>query len=217
MYSQMISMPVWVTLRQLYSITASLVLLLAVSTSVSAQTARKDAPECSTVVEGLHPGMASASLMHGLVNVDRCPERGPVALARIWEAPPSDTAALETLGNVTLSVRDVRVIPAIVKTLDNSSMPRSIRLAALGTLVRLYSPDHVVQFKQRQGKNTTDQIYVLMGEWSHPVGDDGASPITQVDRDRLLAVITRCSQSNSDPGIRSAASQVLVRLGVGTR
>lgn len=217
MYSQMSNRSGGVPLLQLGSATVYLVLSLAISAPASAQGARTDAPECATIVEGIRPGTAPASLKRALADVSKCPERGPVALARVWEAPPSDTLALETLGNATLFIRDSRVIPAVVKTAENSSMPRPIRLAALGTLVGLYSPDHHVIFKQRPGEEASGRIYALMGEWTHPMGRDGASPVTPADRDHLWAVLTRISQSDADPGIRFAVWQVMVGLGAGTQ
>lgn len=217
MYSQMINRLIGITLRQLGSAAVCWVLILAISASASAQAVRTDAPGCATIVERLQPGTAPASLIRALRDVGECPERGPVGLARIWEAPPSDTAALNALSSATLSTRDSRVVPAVVKTLEDSGMPRPIRLAALGTLVGLYSPDQLVDFKQRPGEEASGPIYVLMGGWSHPMGHDGASPVTPADRDRLLAVLTRISQSDTDQGIRYAALQVLARLGVGTR
>lgn len=184
---------------------------------VSAQAARTDAPECATTVESLEPGAAPASLRRALRDVGECPDRGPIVLARVWEAPPSDTAVLEMLSNATLFIRDSRVIPAVVKTAENSAMPRPIRLAALGTLIRLYSPSHVVHFEQRPGDEDNGPIHVLFGQWTHPIGREGASPITSTDCERLLMVLTRISESDTDPGIRRAASQVMERLGAGIK
>jgi hypothetical protein len=204
-------------LRMLGSATVYLVLCLAITASASAQDARMDAPGCAAAVEKLQPDSAPASLRRGLVDIMNCPERGPIALARLWEAPPADSAALETLRNVTLFVRDSRVIPAVVKNLEDAEMPRSIRLAALATSVGLYSPDHVVAFEQRPGEEAEGMVYALMGEWMHSTGGDGASPVTPADRDRMLTVLTRISKDDPDPGFRHAVWQVTVRLGAGTK
>jgi hypothetical protein len=203
-------------LRRLGSATVYLVLSVAIIASASAQDAPIDAPGCAAAVAKLQPDLAPASLIHGLADIMNCPERGPVALARLWETPPSDSAALETLSNVTAFIRDSRVVPAVVKNLEDARMPRPVRLAALVTSVRLYSPDRHVIFKQRPGEEAEGTIYVLMGGWVHPMGRDGASPITPADRDRLMAALTRISKDDPDPGFSNAVWQVLVRLGVGT-
>ncbi len=204
-------------LHKLGSATVYLVFCLAITASVSAQDAPIDAPGCAAAVEKLQPDLAPASLRRGLVDIMNCPARGPIALARLWETPPSDSATLETLSNVTAFIRDSRVVPAVVKNLEDVELPRPIRLAALATSVRLHSPDRHVIFKQRPGEEAEGPIYVLMGGWMHPIGRDGASPVTQADRDRLLAALTRISEDDLDMGFRRAVWQIMVRLGVGAK
>lgn len=217
MYSRMSKQLGGVPWRQLGVPIAYLVLCLSISAPVSAQIARTDAPECTTIVERLRPGTTHASLVRGLSNVVECPEEGPAALARVWQNPPADTATLSILSNATLSVRDARVIPPIVEAVENLGLSRRVRLVALRTLVRLYAPTYDVIFKQRPGEEESGPIYALVGEWTGPVGREGASPVTPADRDRLLAVLSRVSQSDTDPGLRRAASQVSARLEAGTR
>ncbi len=216
MYSRMSKQLGGVPWRELGRSISYLVLYLSISAPVSAQATRPDAPECATIVERFRPGGPHASLVRGLSNVAECPGEGPAALARLWRNPPADTATLNTLSNATLSVRDARVIPPVVAAVENSGLSRQVRLAALRTLVRLYAPTYDVIFKQRPGEEGRGPIYALVGQWTGPVGREGTSPVTPADRDRLLAALRQVSQSDIDPGLSRAASQLIARLEAGT-
>jgi hypothetical protein len=168
---------------------------------LAAQTSPPDSPGCAQAVLEVRAGRLPELL--------QCPQSGPPALAKVWESPPVDPELLNTLSHATAGVRDMRVLPTVIKAAENPALLRPVRLAALRTLVRLYDPTLEVDFKTRPEDGANGRVFVMMGKWSStPPGADGAFPITQGGRSEILATLERICDRAADVELRRVAARL---------
>jgi hypothetical protein len=178
------------------------------SPPVASQVPSVERAACPSVLLEARPGRPFESTRRALADVIECPQSGPPALAALWDSRPSDASLLSTLSNASAGLRDMRVLLAVIRTAENSTLPRRMRLAALRTLLRLYDPARVVEFRTRPEDGPEGHVFAGFGEWSHPPGRDGASPITAAGRDAILATLRRMGNADADPEIKRVSTLI---------
>jgi hypothetical protein len=70
-------------------------------------------------------------LQIAISGVSGCPEAGGELLAKRWQQPPKDSSVLTELVTIGSTLRDGRVLNAVLGVLADRSEPEQVRLAAL--------------------------------------------------------------------------------------
>ena len=173
---------------------------------------RADDETCAPAATALRGKPRGAGYLNAVRTLMSCPQRGPIALAAEWASPPNDTTDLRLLGAVSGNLRDNRILDAVRGIALQNSRPREVRLAALRTLVRYFDPRLAVEFKEPPRPDLPDAAYVMLGEWSHPPGNDGSQPLPASVRQDVLDVLAQLETSPGDTVVEKVARYLRKRL-----
>jgi hypothetical protein len=175
---------------------------------VASQVPPSESPACTSAAQQARPGRPLDATKRGLVELLECPQNGPQVFAVLWDSRPTDVSLLGTLSQATAGLRDMRVLPAVIRSAENTASPRHARLAAMKTLVRLFDPALEVDFRTRLTEGADGHIFVMMGRWTEVPGRNGASPITPAGKDKILASLNRIANADPDAEIRRTAQRL---------
>jgi hypothetical protein len=131
-------------------------------------------------------------------NDDRAQE-----LARQWNAPPQDSAALAALVFHSARMRDARVHAAIVAAAQDVAAPRQVRLAAIQAMVGHFDRCLFVEFPEGPWPDGGTRYSLGKGGYTYaPRTDQGGMALPGTVREDVLGTVRRISESDPDPAVR---------------
>jgi hypothetical protein len=187
---------------------SGLLSVLLVSTVAAQRVVDSDRAYCDSVVARVDQGVWEA-----FRELQSCRASGPIALARQWSNPQTDSIALGALSYVSALMSDRRLLAAIREALLRATSPRSVRLAAIRALAGQYDPQVAIEFRMPRDSNFPGAAFVMMGELTDSPGVQGAEPTSPEDRRSVLDILEQVSSSSgSDEIVRKIAGYVRQRL-----
>lgn len=139
----------------------------------------------------------------------RCPD-GSSSLASAWSNPPADPEILSKLAHRSAELADVRILNAVLATLQNTGASAAARRAALDVVLAQYSPSVVASRSTWE-----DPEHASLGYRSDVYQVQGEQPVTAADRDRIVAAFRSMSASDPDTDLRRIATRIVKDLGSG--
>jgi hypothetical protein len=186
--------------------------LLAPSGQAAAQGRKREAEDvhlrsdCRLASEVLTTGTPRPHWRWAIETIYRCDESGAVVLAYLWASPPTDSFEIRKLVYASRSLRDLRVLDAVLEAAESESASQLTRLSALRVLasyVETAAEPDLINFEvaanswPRPGIPRTMPMHVVRRDGSQPPGVD--SPWQVWERLGALA------KSAGDDRVRDAA------------
>jgi hypothetical protein len=137
-------------------------------------------------------------------NDDRAQE-----VARKWNTPPRDSAALAALAINSARMRDARVHTAIVAVAQDAAAPRQVRLAAIQALVGHFDRCATVEFPEGPSPGGGTRYLVRMGVYDHaPHTVQGDMALSGAVREEVIRTLHYIGETDPDPAVRSVSGSV---------
>lgn len=198
-------------------ITLLLVPLLATTVScVAAQEVGTEAPSQSAICERAARSLKSRPPAQGysraIADLPACGVVGARALEDQWKEPPSDTATVRVLGEVTPRLRDRQVFDAVVGAFRDPARRRDLRLAALEALMGYYEPGVGAAYVEPALAVQHGSAYVMMGQGDPVATYRGAAPLSASTRTEILQVLEMVSKQDTDERVRLISAYIHSRL-----
>ena len=155
--------------------------------------ARGVVPDAVSVLEGMR----------------RCDRSGGEALANAWQNPSVLSTALMPLQGASMEILDRRILDAVLPIALDEGAEEALRLAAFSVLGAYLIPGGRVG---GGGWFRGDETAVWPAGFSrstHPFWMEGEVPITQADRDRVEAALTRLGEESESERIRNVMQLLL--------
>jgi hypothetical protein len=134
--------------------------------------------------------------------ISECDGTGPVVLAGLWAAPPSDPHQLELFVQASSSLLDQRLYDAVIARARSVGSSRSARVAAFRVLAMYLDPSVVTSQRTLETPASDTASISLFGGSSHGIGQRvGTHPLPGA----YAAEIRLCSDRWSMIPIRSFA------------
>jgi len=131
-----------------------------------------------------------------------CPQAGAV-LARLWAAPPADTASLALLAERSASVADGRLMAATMQLVSRAGVPEPVRRAALRVALAQYEPS--IGFDDRGVDDPNEWAQTFTADYSQHVG---TQPVTERDRAAMREALRRVTVDEAGTRWGRAAQRV---------
>jgi hypothetical protein len=139
----------------------------------------------------------------GIRTASRCPESGPVTLAALWTRRDAvGVATRAALVEESGSLRDTRLMDAVVGVATGGDRPVADRLAALQVLMRYYDRRYVLSVDDLSTESIGSPIPRSVGG---PPPVYGSSPLAQTTRGTIGTMLSTLASSDADHAVRHAA------------
>ena len=138
--------------------------------------------------------------------VSRCLSSGPAALAQLWSRQePRTQDERDELRNVSASMRDARLLDAVLRVAGTSAYPAEERLAALSVLLRYYDN----AYAPLDAEFVREPSRVVLSKAMHmPTQRSGAQSLPGDVRARIATGIARIATTDGDLSFRAVAHRV---------
>jgi hypothetical protein len=144
---------------------------------------------------------------------DRCDESGPPALAALWRRLSDDRTELGRVTYKTSSLRDQRLLDAMVATARDRSRPTLVRLATFQVLMSYFDTATYMPLEDLERPPVGSPLSFQFDF----VAEDGAQPLSASAPDTILAVLHELAAGDPDPTVQHAARFVARGLEVRRR
>lgn len=172
----------------------------------------QDRVACDSAATNVRGGSHGNAYNNALAVLMTCSVTGPRVLAEQWSRPPQDSLAIRLLGDASINLRDRRLLAATKTAALDVSRPTPVRLTAIRVLVAYFDPSIAIDFRSPAQPVPTGSAYVMLGEWSHPIGRDGAEALTASIRSDVLAVLHQVQAAGGDVSVARVAEYLAKRL-----
>jgi hypothetical protein len=143
-------------------------------------------------------------------NVIHCDEQVPPALAAGWRIVGLDSTAIGYLMRASSQLRDRRLELALTETLRDSTRPSGVRQAAAAVLAH-YVDSSLVGIIDL-GLMTPDTSFVNIGMLGHPYIYDGAEPVDDGLRERVIKLFQSIPRRRKTQRLGELLNELLMML-----
>ena len=164
--------------------------------------------DCRLAAQTLETGHPAPHSAWALETIARCEESAGAALAALWSAPPSDSAALEQLFAASAQVRDARLLDAVARVAESGGQATLVRVTALRALAAYVDPGVVAPVELLV---EPDPREYRVASRDHAVQIDGSVPLGADTTASVRALLQRLT-TDGDASVRAAATYLLRRL-----
>lgn len=156
--------------------------------------------DCRMAQQVLETGHPAPKYDWALNAIARCPGEAGGALAAAWHVPPDDSTRLRRIVYESSAFADRRVLQSVLVVARQATAPRLARYAALAVLAAYVDSTAVVQLADFDAPTGG-----LLGVRTHAYQAVGPEPLTQADREGVVAVVRTLGSDDADPKLRAAA------------
>jgi hypothetical protein len=138
-----------------------------------------------------------------------CDRSGGEALANAWQNPSVLSTALRPLQGASMEILDRRILDAVLPIALDEGAEEALRLSAIAVLASYLIPGARVSGEGWFRGDETRVWPASFGRSMHPFWMEGEVPITQADRDRVEAALTRLGEESESERIRNVMHVLL--------
>lgn len=166
---------------------------------------------CRFAAQILTTGEPRAHYDWAVAKIRACDESAGPALAARWSRLDATTsrAALEELAFTSRSIRDQRLMDALVSVATSSSQPVSVRLEAISVLASYVNPRVYVSLKWLEEPPTNSSL-PLVNDFEP---SDGSVPLAAGTRETVLASLGQIASAEGDSVVGRASAALRAGLG----
>jgi hypothetical protein len=144
-----------------------------------------------------------------IVLLQSCPE-GPAALTSLLMSPPTDSATRTLLFGVSGSLRDRRVLTALMGVANNAARPGLDRVAAVAALVTHYDP--MLSARAVPGRVAGAPLRGDLYRMSHDITTTGSQPLPADVKAQVRALLDQLATMDGDAVVRAFAASLRTQL-----
>jgi hypothetical protein len=138
-----------------------------------------------------------------------CDRSGGEALANAWQNPSVLSTALRPLQGASMEILDRRILDAVLPIALDEGAEEALRLSAITVLGSYLIPGGRIGGGGWFHDDTTVWPVSGFGRSMHPFWMEGEVPITQMDRARIEAALTRLGEESESERIRNVMQLLL--------
>lgn len=178
------------------------------------------AADCRRAATSLSAATPEARRQRALDLLGYCEQSGPPAVAYAWRHPPTSDPELEALVRSSRSLRDERVLAAVIATAKNEGAPTKARFAALQVLANYVDSSVVPRMADLEPHQ--DSLLLSAGMKYHPglrrtthgttIATGVGQPFDESSKTRILQTLKEIEGTAMDARVQYAAGYLYTNL-----
>lgn len=164
--------------------------------------------------DAVDQGLTVETRARSIANLTNCPVAGPTVLSGMWREKILDTMLLGTLSGVSGTLRDERLLTAVLEVASSPGAERRWRVEALKSAATQFNASVVVEIAPPTRLPDGREIgRVLTGLSEYPREVPGSIAVAGDSRARITAMLRQIADSGEpDEVIRTIAARLVKRL-----